>query len=159
MCKWKDNTPWSRDGSSWKTNRCSACQFPAFSGTRGFIIEFTSTRHLSLLWLGWPSLRISTIFCMIRFNIIFKSVQRPLKWAPCCSISSQNPIRIFAILTSLDLIIYLYFIALILVSRMQSPCGLRVQTHIQRGGAERGGAASSLWFNSWKQIDRFVSKN
>jgi hypothetical protein len=38
--------------------------------------------------------------------------------------------------------------------RSQWPSGLRVKAHIQRSGA-----ASNLWFNSWKQIDRFVSTN
>jgi hypothetical protein len=36
----------------------------------------------------------------------------------------------------------------------QWPRGLRVKTHTQRSGV-----ASSLWFNSWIQIDRFVSTN
>jgi hypothetical protein len=38
-------------------------------------------------------------------------------------------------------------------------CWLRVKTHIQRSGAGRRGAASSLWFYSWNQIGRFVSIN
>ena len=40
------------------------------------------------------------------------------------------------------------------VFRFKAHKTLRVKTHIQRRGA-----ASSVWFNSWKQIDRFVSTN
>jgi hypothetical protein len=35
---------------SWETERYSVKKFPAFYGTRRFIIAFTSARHLSLSW-------------------------------------------------------------------------------------------------------------
>ena len=37
-------------------------------------------------------------FWIIHFNIILKSVHGSSKWAPCCNISNQNPMRISAML-------------------------------------------------------------
>ena len=66
-------------------------KFPAFHGTRWFIIALTSVRHLSLSWAS-PIQSISHLL-EINPNIIHPSTPRSSQWSLSLRLPYQDPIR------------------------------------------------------------------
>jgi hypothetical protein len=67
-------------------------KFPAFYGTRRFIIMFTTARHWSLSWARWIQFTTPTLF---PYDTYFPSTPRSSKWSLSFTFYEQHFVCIY----------------------------------------------------------------
>ena len=87
-------TPWCRVLLEQLTGLQLVKKFPAFHGTRRFIIALTSVRQLSLSWASLiQSIYPTSHLLEIHPNIIHPSTPRSPQWSPSIRFPHQDPIH------------------------------------------------------------------
>jgi hypothetical protein len=68
-------------------------KFPAFYGTRRFIIVFREARHWIVSWASWIHFAPSTCLPEVHLNVILPPTPRSSQWSLTSGPHNQNPIN------------------------------------------------------------------